>query len=335
MFTYVPPEYVIETINYWADSLMLDGFIIGNICEWYDTEKIYSLRTDEIIKFNSLCKMNGIKYNFLKIALGYREFPIWSDTLEVRKQSGNLAQIISWAKEVGFYGICFDTEPYTVPLWDPNSERFKGVALTDIKAGFNILSSTISQKIAYNGLELLIIPEGEYFYKNHNVSKYRLWEDFFSGLYNDDYIKKIIIGCEYTYKKVDYKTTKKFSDQLGKSKNNKVIFAFGAWPLGYYKSIKLPFFNKRIFINSKLSIMDNSYLDKSPNYYPSDFKNQLDNFHNFSNGWIWIYSHGSAWWSISDSSYSHIWRPDNQFIPTDENLKSYIKVLQNYKKENK
>jgi len=334
MFAYVPPEYVIETIEYWADSLMLDGFIIGNICEWYDIEEIYSLRTDEMIKFNNVCKVNGVIYNFLKIALGYRKFPKWSDTLKVRKQSVNLSKIISWAKEVGFYGICFDTEPYTVPLWDPYSERFNDVALTDIKAGFNIFTSTISKKIAHDGLELLIIPEGEYFDKNHSGSKYRLWKDFIASLYNNNYIKQIIIGCECTYKKVDYNTIKKFSYQLEKSKNNKVKFAFGAWPLGYYKSIKLPFSNKRIFINSKLSTMDNSYFDKSPNYYPSDFKKQLDNFHIFSSEWIWIYSHGSAWWSLSDSSYCYIWRSENQLLPTDKNLESYIKVLQNYKKEN-
>ncbi len=335
MFAYVPPEYVTETIEYWADSLKLDGFIIGNICEWYDTEEVYSLRTDEMIKFNNVCKINGVIYNFLKIALGYREFPVWSDTLQVEKYSENLSKIILWAKKVGFYGICFDTEPYTVPLWDPYSERFNDIALTDIKEGIKIFSSAISEKIAQNELELLIIPEGEYFDKNQRVSKYRLWKDFIVGLYNNDCIKQIIIGCEYTYKKINYNTIKNFSNKLEELKNEKVKFAFGAWPLGYYKSIKIPFFNERMFINSRLSIMDNSYLDKSPNYYPSDFKIQLNNFHIFSSKWIWIYSHGSAWWSLPDSDYCHIWKPENQFLPTNKNLESYIKVLQNYKKENK
>ena len=86
MFAYVPPEYVVETIDYWADTLKLDGLIIGNICEWYSTEDDYFSRTEELIKFNNTCRDNGLAFNFLKIAIGYQEFPVWNDKLAIKQK---------------------------------------------------------------------------------------------------------------------------------------------------------------------------------------------------------------------------------------------------------
>lgn len=334
MFAYVPPQYVTETIEYWADTLMLDGFIIGNICEWYQKEDYYSLRTDELVQFSTACRENGIQYNFLKIALGYKEFPAWHDTVAIKRQCNNIIRILDWAKKVGFYGICFDTEPYTVPLWDKGSERFKYVDVSDIKRGFEIFSSKISEKLEREDLELLIIPEGNYFSLKKYGSKYQLWSDFISGFLENESIHTIIVGCEYTYKKIDYNSIKKYSKQLFEFQNDKIKYAYGAWPLGYYKAIKNPLSDKTIFLDSNLSQMKNSWLDKSPNYSSLHFQKQLDNFHDFSNEWIWIYSHGSAWWSLTDKKYKYIWKPENQFLSPNKEIKSYIDVLWNFKKEN-
>jgi len=340
MYTPIPPDYVIETIDFWADSLSLDGFIIGDICEWYSKKDDIDKRSNEIRKFNWICKENGIKYNFLKIALGYEKFPMWTDSVKINFQLEKFQDIIRWSSKVGFYGIAFDTEPYTVPLWDSNSKRFKNISKKKLRESISKFGYELSKIIIKNfdNYSIIILPEGEYFYKNRSNMKYELWSEFFKGFQKGG-LEKIIIGCEMSYKITEPSKIEKFNKDLHDSfeslifsnyKSN-IKFAFGAWPLGYYKSIRIPFTKKRYFLNRNLEKMKSSWEDKSPNYSSEEFQIQLSEFKKYSPQWIWIYTHGASWWQLDTLKYTKIWNPKNQELPVYKNIDEYIKVLANIK----
>ena len=338
MFAPVPVQYVIDNVNYWADSLSIDGFIIGNVCTWYSTQTELEEKTVIIAEFNRICKEHSIKYNFLKIALGYREFPIWTDSLKIQLQLEKFAFIADWAKKVGFYGIAFDTEPYTVSLWNPDDERFKLIPEKELTDDIYEFSKKLSYAIIsnYRDCSVIILPEGEYFEQKKFDKGYSLWNYFFEGLNGGD-LSEIIVGCEMTYKITNPAKIEKYNSELLEAFNSdywekgklvkNIKFTFGSWPLGFYKNVKIPSTGKRIFLNKNLKKMKNSYGDKSPNYTPEEFETQLEEFRKYSPEWIWIYAHGASWWQLDTLKYENIWNPENQSLPVCEDFQEYIKIL--------
>ena len=67
---------------------------------------------------------------------------MWTDKVAIKKQLEDFSIILKWAKEVGFYGVTIDMEPYRTSLWGPNTDRFDNIPLCGRKdKGFKSLFS--------------------------------------------------------------------------------------------------------------------------------------------------------------------------------------------------
>jgi hypothetical protein len=327
LFTTIDDEHLADTVTYWGNSVGVNGFILSYVAQWWSTK-------DEIFRNLALLKEineKGRKYdidsNFIKVALGSRELPLWTDDQAWKSVIENFRNIATLVKQTRTRGIAIDTERYNVSsLYNPNDKRFKAVNQVILRKkvyerGRQIM---LAMTEAYPDIEVILLPEGHFYYSERNDKEYALWIDFYKGLESVKNNQGITLALEGTYSITD---TVQLSDRYNRTQaamrdavndqklwQEKCTLAIGMWPIG------------------------KAYDNKSARYSPADFQKQFSQAVALSPKYVWIYDHGTSWFQLSKADadkYTNggkwIWKKEYQILPTDPNIDEYYSVLRNYK----
>jgi hypothetical protein len=304
----------------------ISGFLLRDIADWWVSRGKLFEKLQLLTEVNAKGKRYGVDSNFLKVSLGYGNFPDWLDDakwVDVVKTFGDISEL---AKKSGSRGIAVDTESYTIPLFDPRDDRYKGISKELIKAkvfqrGHDIMAAVTN---AFPNIEIIILLEGAYYWFNPkegvNAGAWELWIDFWNGLASVNNRNGIVIAAERTYSVTNaiqmnqiYALEQKVMQEHVQDKEfwtEKCSIALGLWPLG------------------------KSYEDKSARYTVAQFRQQFREAAALSPRYVWIYGHGAAWWQLTSDEvkkYSDIsggmWSPKSQMLPTTENIDQFSTVV--------
>lgn len=330
-FSPVPIPYVLDNPTYWSDTLDLDGFIQGNIADWFSPMALLEEREEQVSTFNTVCADHGINYNFCKISFGYGDLPPWSDTRGIDKLLTRLTTICNWISATGFYGVAFDTEPYGKSIWDMDKDKHGPISYEVQVVLVRDFGSRLGLILNQAGLDCMLILEGS-FYQHVNGREYATWWALAEGMMEMS-PNPVIIGCENSYGKYSESGVRKYSEDLQMvfdkvfPEQRNYLFAYGAYPLGFYDQRQEAVSKRLLFYDSQGRLMKDSFRDKGPRYSVDQFRQQLEYFSPYSPEWIWIYGHGAAWWQLDTTVYRDIWNPASQALPVHPQLPLFARVL--------
>lgn len=321
LFSAIDGQYLAGSSEYWGNNVGVNGFILSYVSDWWSTKNEIFNKLDLLKKINASGRQYGIDSNFIKIALGYSELPLWTDEQAWEGVIDNFRNIATLIRQSGTRGIAIDTEKYNVSsLFNPNNERFKSEKKDILKAKVYERGRQIMQAIteAYPDIEVILFPEGQFAWES-NVQEYEMWIDFYKGMESVKNNQGIILAIEGTYSITDQVKLKTIYNSIQTSMRNavndqkfwqeKCSIAIGMWPLG------------------------KTYDDKAARYSPSDFKSQFSQAASLSPKYVWIYGHGDAWFQLKgDDAVKYTKGGKYQILPTDPNINEYYTILRNYKK---
>lgn len=322
LFSPINGQYLEDSLEYWGNEVGVNGFMLSYIAEWWSTKNDIFKNFDLLNRINAKGQHSGIDSNFIKIALGYRELPLWTDEQAWERIIDNFRNIATLIRQSGTRGIAIDTEKYSVSLFNPNNDRFKSLKRDILKAKVYERGRQIMQAITeeYPDIEVILFPEG-----HENISgEYEMWIDFFNGMESVKNNQGIVLALEGTYSITDQvKLTNSYKRIQASMLNavddqnfwqEKCSLAIGMWPLG------------------------KEYDNKAARYSPSVFKGQFLQAVALSPKYVWIYSHGVAWFQLKGEEADKytkdgkwIWEKRYQILPTDPNINEYYSILRNYK----
>jgi len=169
------------------------------------------------------------------------------------------------------------------------------------------------------GIEVMLLQEGHYHWDAKRLPDYELWIDFYNGLASVKSNGGIVIGAENSYGITDSAALETLYSTLNRSMQIKAAdsaywnahgsIALGLYPLGV------------------------DYANKRSLYSPEKFSRQFEQATLLSPKYVWIYSHGAAWWQLTQAQvnkYSqgyYMFNPKDQMLPTDPNIAEYYAVL--------
>jgi len=301
--------------------------MLSYIAEWWSTKNQIFNNLDVLKMINEKGPQYGIDSNFIKIALSYRELPLWSDEQAWGQIIDNFRNIATLIKQSGTKGIAIDTEKYsTSSLFNPNSDRFKSVKKDILQAKVYERGREIMQAITevYPNIEVILLPEG-HFYWEAGFKEYEMWIDFYKGIESVKNNTGINLAIEGTYNITNKDRLTKIYNQIQTSMQNavndkqfwqkKCSLAIGMWPLG------------------------KAYDNKAARHSPSDFTRQFTQAVVLSPKYVWIYDHGASWFQLKREDADiytkvgrRLWMTEYQTLPTDSNIDEYYSILRKYKK---
>jgi len=328
IFSAIDGQYLSDSLEFWGKDVGVNGFIMAYFADWWSPKKEIFKNRDLLKKINAKGRQYGIDSNFIKIALGYRELPLWTDEQAWERIIDNFRNVATLIRQSGTRGIAIDTEKYSASsLFNPNSERFKSIKKDILNAKVYERGRQIMLAIteAYPDIEVILLPEGLFAWEE-NVQEYELWIDFYKGMESVKNNQGIILALEGTYSITDLAKLPTIYDRVQASMlsavndrkfwQEKCSLAIGMWPLG------------------------KAYDNKAARYPPSDFKRQFSQAVSLSPKYVWIYGHGASWYQLKGEdvdkytkSGKWIWGKEYQILPADPNIKEYYSILRNYKKE--
>jgi hypothetical protein len=327
MFSAIDIEYLSDSLRRWGQDIGINGFILSNVADWWSTKDHLSRNLKLLTEINRKGGAHGIDSNFIKVALGYRELPLWTDDHAWSQVIDNFRIISGLIRESGTRGIAIDTEKYNVDsLFNPESVRFRAIAREELRRKIYERGRQLMQALSntFPDIEVILFPEGHYYRKNGD-KEYEHWIDFFNGMASVRNRKGIVLATESTYSIVrGNKLLTTVNDMLQTMAEHvadpnfwkdKCSIAIGMWPLG------------------------KTYSDKSARYLVRDFKEQFSTAVAVSPKYVWIYDHGAAWFQLSEEEaekYTRngrwIWKKKNQMLPTTANIQGYYEVLREYQR---
>lgn len=332
LFSAIDGQYLSDSLEFWGKDVGVNGFIMAYFADWWSPKNEIFNKLDLLKKINAQGRQYDIDSNFIKIALGYRELPLWTDDRAWAGVLDNFRNIAELIKQSGTNGIALDTEPYDASLFDTKATRFKSTKRDILKAKVHQRGKEIMQVLTevFPDIEIIILPEGAFYWFNPDqgtmASAFELWIDFFNGMASVKSKKGIVVAGERTYSVTDRNSLDKIYSMI----NNTMIehvedpvfwkercsIALGMWPLG------------------------KEYDNKTARYSPSAFKGQFSQAVALSPKYVWIYGHGASWFQLKGEDADKytkggksIWGKEYQIIPTDPNINEYYSILRNYKKE--
>ncbi len=327
LFSSIDGQYLADNLEYWGNDVGANGFMLSYVAEWWSTKNEIFKNLDLLHKINMKGRQYNIDSNFIKIALGYRELPPWTDEPGWKRIIDNFRNIATLIRQSGTRGIAIDTEKYSASsLFNPNSDRFKSVKRDILKAKVYERGRQIMQAIteAYPDIEVILLAEGQFAWENNN-KEYEMWIDFYKGVESVKNNQGIILAIESTYSITDQVKLTNIYNRIQASMSNavndhkfwqeKCSLAIGMWPLG------------------------KEYTNKAARYSPSAFKGQFLQAVALSPKYVWIYGCGAAWFQLKGEEVDkytkdgkRIWGKECQILPTDPSIDEYYFVLRNYKK---
>lgn len=197
---------------------------------------------------------------------------------------------------------------------------------------------------AHPRLQLAVMPEGVLYYGP-------LWSQLFAGLI-EGYVlgggeANVYLMCEGTF---DLRNPEQIRDHAEHVRamisynldgeaatiwKQRGKVALGAWPLGYYRAVTGPDGKLRGYSGKSDRFGDTlvgPFADKSARYPVEQFRTQLAALRTFSDGFCWIYGHGSSWWQVTPEDADRYAKKvnrfprDNYLVPTVSNLKDYYQI---------
>src|SRR5215470_13875709 len=98
-FSAVDGQYLADSLEYWGNEVGANGFILSYVAEWWSTKDQIFNNLDLLKKINEKGPQYGIDSNFIKIALGYSELPLWTDEQAWRQITDNFRNIATLIKQ--------------------------------------------------------------------------------------------------------------------------------------------------------------------------------------------------------------------------------------------
>lgn len=327
--------YLRDTARFWRERVGIDGFILPGIFDWYESPDKVWANYNRLQEANRACAIYGIDANFIKVALGYRALPRWDDETSWQAIFDRFGAAASLAFRTGCRGIVIDTEPYTLPLWDPLAERFEGRTVEELQRAVRGVAEGLMEAMvsAYPEIEIMVIPDGAYRWFRKSDPVYRLWIDFFDGLAASLSPGGVIVGTESSYHARSRELITwyycAFNGVMLQHVEDPIYWqrrcgiALGGWPLGYYREVRNEE-GRVIGTVNKKGEPARSKSDKSSYYPPEEFEEQIRTFESLCSRYIWIYAHGSAWWSPEADRHKHL---AGQSSPLDPRIEEYYDVV--------
>lgn len=326
IFTEIDIYYLNDTIKAWGEKVGINGFMLTHIADWW-TPREQLFENSAILKeVNRKGVLYGVDRNFIKVALGYKKLPDWTDDKAWAGVIDHFKDIAELVRQTGTRGVALDTEPYEIPFFD-SPENPAGILYTDfLKAKIRQRGKQIMEALegVFPEIEIVTFPEGALYWFNPdqgpNPKGAELWIDLFNGFAAGRKKGRIILAAESTYSKTDKDAIirtynlidKTMRDHVEDAKfwQEKCSLAVGMWPLG------------------------KTYTDKSERYSVENFREQFAQSSALSPEYVWIYDHGTAWVQLTNeeiqkyTANSHsIWEKDIQALPTDPSVLDYYRVV--------
>lgn len=326
LFTAIDTDYLADTLSDWGENVGINGFMLAYVADWWTPKEQIFKDIKMLTKINKEGAAYGIDSNFIKVAIGYRELPNWTDDKAWAGVLNNFRNIADLIKQSGTKGIALDTEPYSAALFDTKAERFKSTNRDILKTKVYQRGKEIMQVLTgvFPDIEVIILPEGAFYWFNPDqgtmASAFELWIDFFNGMASVKNKKGIVVAGERTYSVTDRNSVNKIYNVI----NNTMIehvedpvfwkercsIALGMWPLG------------------------KSYSDKSARYSTAKFKEQFLQATALSPKYVWIYEPGASWWQMKEEDVKkytangrRICEKENQVLPMDPAILEYYTVV--------
>jgi hypothetical protein len=326
MFAAINISHLADSIPYWSEKVGVNGFFIDDIANWWTSRDKLFEKLPILTEVNTNGARYGVDSNFLKVALGYGNLPDWLDDANWANVVKNFGNISELAKRSGTRGIAVDTESYTIPLFDPRVERYKGIGKELLRAKVYQRGRDMMKAItdAFPDIEIIILPGGAFYWFNPdqgvNTDSWELWIDFWNGMASVNNKNGIVLAAERTYSVVDpisinkiYALEQKTMQEHVQDKafwRDKCSIALGMWPLG------------------------KSYEDKAARYTAAQFRQQFRAAVALSPRYVWIYGHGAAWWQLNPEEVKkhsgisgEMWGPKFQMLPTTPIIDQFIAVI--------
>lgn len=326
MFSGIDVSHLADSVQYWGEKVGVSGFFVSSMADWWTSRDKLLEKLKVLTELNTKGARYGVDSNFLKVALGYGKLPDWMDDANWASVVKTFGDISELAKRSGSRGIVVDTEAYTIPLFNPGVERYKGIGKELLRAKVYQRGRDIMKAItdAFPDIEIITLPGGAYYWFNpgEGVSpgSWELWIDFWNGMASVNNKNGIVIAAERTYSVVNssymnqiYALEQKTMQEHVQDKAfwmDKCSIALGMWPLG------------------------KSYEDKAARYTVAQFREQFRAAVALSPRYVWIYGHGAAWWQLTPEEakkYSGIsgvmWAPKFQVLPTTPIIDQFIGVV--------
>lgn len=323
-FSAIDTEYLSDTVRHWGGDVGINGFMLAYVAQWYSPKKEIFKNLKTLKKINRKGAKYGVDSNFIKVALGYKELPLWTDDAGWAGVIDNFKNIAELIKKSGTKGIAIDTEPYTehVELFDSKAGRFSNIEKDRLRTAVRRRGREIMQALTkvYPDIEVILLQEGSYHWFISKYPQYEMWMDFYNGMASVGNKKGIVIGAENTYSKLDMDSLSRINSLINGTMqknaqdpafwNDKCSIALGVWPLG------------------------KNYTDKSARYSAPDFKKQLSYAMSLSPKYVWIYDHGTAWLQLDEKEIKKytangrtIWTKESQALPVAPEIKDYYSVV--------
>lgn len=324
IFNAIDIEYLSDTMRHWGKDVGINGFMLAYVAQWYSPKEDIFKNLGTLKKINREGIKYGIDSNFIKIAIGYKELPLWTDDAEWAGVLNNFKYIAELIKKSGTKGIAIDTEPYTdnAELFDSKAKRFKGIERDLLKARIRQRGREIMRTLTgvYPDIEVILLPAGANYWFISKYPQYEMWMDFYDGMASVENKKGIILGAEQTYNPSDMDSFVRINSLIGDTMQ---------------KNAKDPaFWNKNCSIALGVYPLGKTYNDKSARYPAAEFRRQLSYAMKLSPKYVWIYDHGTAWLQLDKKEVAKytangrgIWFPESQALPVDPEINEYYSVV--------
>lgn len=322
-FSALDTRYLSDTVRHWGKDRGVNGFMLAWVAQWWTPKKEMFKNLKVLKDINRKGAKYGVDSNFIKVAIGYRELPVWTDDAAWADIVNNFKNIAELVKKSGTRGIAIDTEWYNdAALFDPSAAKYKAIdkdmLRTKVYQRGKEIMTTLTK--VYPDIEVIVLQEGNYHWFVSKNKGYEMWIDFYNGMASVKNKKGIVLGVERTYSLLDKASLTKEYSQINETMqkyaedpafwNERSSIAVGVWPVG------------------------KSYEDKSARYSAADFQSQLSYAMALSPRYVWIYGNGAAWFQLNKrevrkytSNGAWIWMKESQTLPADPKLADYIAII--------
>jgi len=329
--------WLAATVDRWADS-GFGGFIVPSYVQWFSSAADLEAHRPHLTDLARGGARYGVTENFIAIQLAAtryddgRGLPAWQDELGWQAVLVNFERIAEFARTTGMRGIALDTEHYGSHLWDARHARNDRLPKHVLERIVHERGKRLMQAFrhAFPGLQVILLQEGAFWWVAQADAEYELWPAFFNGLASDRPQPGIVVATESTYPERDLlrlmnRDPGAFIRQRA-SQIEAAIASIAEFP-EYWKS------------DGSLAVgmwpLGVTYADKSARYRPEVFSGQLDAARSASGRYVWVYSHGNAWWrmtppevvSFSEAPWHYTFDKPSQIAPMDPAAKDYSAIV--------
>jgi hypothetical protein len=293
------------------------------------------------------CRTAGLTENAMRVSV-LAPLPDPYDDAAYARWVGNFQEGARFARDAGLRMLVLDTE-YCAAQY---SYDWKGYALQQHSREelarqtwerWREIGRVIGQTAP--ALDLGIMPEGALYYGP-------LWLQTFSGLLEGLSLGgskgQVHLFCEGTFSLTQPEAIAEhaaavralmqasLSGEALRVWQKRGGLALGAWPLGYYRPVLDSGGQMKGWSGKRETFGDRvvgAFADKSERYSLDEFRTQWAAIRTYSDGYCWIYGHGSSWWQVTAEQADryapkiHRFPRENYLVPTVPSISAWYQAL--------